>query len=228
MKRRAKTGLSRPRLTPRLRAASFEEDLLNVPADRSVRRTARRIQGPGGVRLKTVMNHSGQIQPLRRITGKHPQTWRKLMSLRILPGGAIAALAGAAMLALSSAPSPAFTLSSASLERPVAAADIEPVWWHGGWHYGWHRGHGVADGDGMAAGIAGAGVRDMALDPGGGAGGPRGACAAAAGSEGPRESGLLLGRTEKGRPPGELWFRRCGKGRSLPGQKRSQDGPGRP
>ena len=62
------------------------------------------------------------------------------MSLRILPGGAIAALAGATMLALSSAPSPAFTLSSPSLERPVAAADIQPVWWHGGWHHGWHGG----------------------------------------------------------------------------------------
>ena len=64
------------------------------------------------------------------------------MALRILSGGMIAALAGAAMLAASSDPSPAFTLNSPSLERPVAAADLEQVWWHGGWHrgWGWHGG----------------------------------------------------------------------------------------
>src|SRR5271157_1094895 len=46
------------------------------------------------------------------------------MAWRILSGGAIAALAGAAMLAASSDPSPAFTLESPSLETPVAAAGI--------------------------------------------------------------------------------------------------------
>ena len=72
------------------------------------------------------------------------------MALRILSGGAIAALAGAAMLAAASGPSDAFTLNSPSLEAPVAAAGIEPVYWrhwgwHGGWHHGgwgWHRGWG--------------------------------------------------------------------------------------
>ena len=48
------------------------------------------------------------------------------MALRILSGGAIAALAGAAMLAASNGPSDAFTLSSPSLEPPVAAAGVEP------------------------------------------------------------------------------------------------------
>ena len=43
---------------------------------------------------------------------------------RILVGGFAAALAGAAMLAISSAPASAFTLTSPSLEQPVAAADI--------------------------------------------------------------------------------------------------------
>ncbi len=64
------------------------------------------------------------------------------MVLRVLSAGAIAAIAGAAMLTLQSAPSSAFTLSSPSLERPVAAADLEQVWWHGGWHrgWGWHGG----------------------------------------------------------------------------------------
>ena len=59
------------------------------------------------------------------------------MDLRILSGGAIAAIAGAAMLAVSSAPSPAFTLSAPSLEQPAAAAGVEPVQWHGRWHHGW-------------------------------------------------------------------------------------------
>jgi hypothetical protein len=71
---------------------------------------------------------------------------------RILVGGFAAALAGAAMLAISSAPASAFTLTSPSLERPVAAADITHVWCHwncGGWGYhrgwgpgwGWHHRH---------------------------------------------------------------------------------------
>ena len=64
------------------------------------------------------------------------------MVSRILSGGAIAAIAGAAMLAASSVPSPAFTLSSPSLEQPVAAAGLEPVYWHGGWHHGWGWRHG--------------------------------------------------------------------------------------
>ena len=62
------------------------------------------------------------------------------MDLRILSRGAIGAVAGATMLALSSAPSSAFTLSSPSLEQPVVGADVESVWWHGGWHRGWHGG----------------------------------------------------------------------------------------
>jgi hypothetical protein len=63
------------------------------------------------------------------------------MVSRTLSGGAIAVLAGAAMLALSSGPSSPFTLASPSLERPVAAASIEPVYWHHwGWHHwGWHH-----------------------------------------------------------------------------------------
>jgi hypothetical protein len=64
------------------------------------------------------------------------------MDFRILSGGAIAAVAGAAMLAVSSSPSPAFTLSAPSLEAPVAAGSVEPVYWRGGWHGGWHRGWG--------------------------------------------------------------------------------------
>jgi hypothetical protein len=47
------------------------------------------------------------------------------------------------MLALSSGPSSAFTLASPPLERPAAAANIEPVYWHHwGWrHWGWHHWH---------------------------------------------------------------------------------------
>lgn len=64
------------------------------------------------------------------------------MDLRILSSGAIAAVAGAVMLAASTAPAPAFTLSAPSLEQPVAAAGVESVYWRhwGGWRGGWHRG----------------------------------------------------------------------------------------
>ena len=71
------------------------------------------------------------------------------MVSRILSGGAIAAVAGAAMLAVSSAPSPAFTLSSPSLEQPVAAAALSLLlarrmasWMGPAWGWGWHRGWG--------------------------------------------------------------------------------------
>jgi hypothetical protein len=62
------------------------------------------------------------------------------MSLRTFASYSIAAIAGASMLALSLGPASAFTLSGPSLERPVASAEIDKVWWRGGW--GWHRGWG--------------------------------------------------------------------------------------
>ena len=62
------------------------------------------------------------------------------MHLRILSRGAISAVAGAAMLAVSSASSPAFTLSAPSLEQPVVAGSVAPVYWRGGWHGGWRGG----------------------------------------------------------------------------------------
>jgi hypothetical protein len=84
------------------------------------------------------------------------------MTWRILSGGAIAALAGAAMLAAASGPSPAFTLDSPSLEPQIAADSIEPVYWrHWGWHGGWHRGWGWRRGWGWHRGWhrwAGAGI----------------------------------------------------------------------
>jgi len=62
------------------------------------------------------------------------------MNFRILSRNSIAAVTGAAMLAASSASTPAFTLSAPSLERPVAAVGFDTVVWHRGWHGGWHRG----------------------------------------------------------------------------------------
>ena len=64
--------------------------------------------------------------------------------MRILTGTAIAAVGGAAMLALSLSPASAFTLSGPSLQQPIASAQMENVWWrHGwGWRGGWHRGWG--------------------------------------------------------------------------------------
>jgi hypothetical protein len=58
------------------------------------------------------------------------------MVSRIVSGSALAALAGAAMLAVSSSPSFAFTLSSPSLEAPVAGVGVQKVWWDrwGRWH----------------------------------------------------------------------------------------------
>jgi hypothetical protein len=69
------------------------------------------------------------------------------MVSRRVSGGALAAAVGAAMIvAASSSPSSSFTLSAPSLERPVATADIHPVWWDrwGRWHpnrWGWRRWH---------------------------------------------------------------------------------------
>ena len=64
------------------------------------------------------------------------------MVLRV-PAAALAALTGAVMLAGSSGPSAAFTLSSPSLSQPVLSADVEKAWWDrwGRWHpnWGWRR-----------------------------------------------------------------------------------------
>src|SRR5260370_42133015 len=66
-----------------------------------------------------------------------------IMLSRIVSGGALPAIAGAAMRPAPSGPAAAFTLSSPSLEQPVAAAGVEQVWWDrwGRWHPNWggHR-----------------------------------------------------------------------------------------
>jgi hypothetical protein len=62
------------------------------------------------------------------------------MMFRNLATYCVAATAGAAMLALSLSPASAFTLSGPSLERPVASAQIDHVWWHRGYGWGWHHG----------------------------------------------------------------------------------------
>ena len=67
------------------------------------------------------------------------------MVSRILSGGALAALAGAAALLLTAAPAPAFTLSSPSLDQPALSSPVQKVWWDrwGRWHpnhpWGWRR-----------------------------------------------------------------------------------------
>lgn len=71
------------------------------------------------------------------------------MFTRVLTGGAVAALAGVAMLAISASSASAFTLSSPSLEQPMASSSIDHVWWDrwGRWHpnwgpgWGWHHRH---------------------------------------------------------------------------------------
>ncbi|WP_246731723.1 hypothetical protein [Methylocapsa sp. S129] len=59
------------------------------------------------------------------------------MSLRSLASRSVAALTGAAMLALSLNPAAAFTLSGPSLGQSVASAQIDKVWWRHSWGWGW-------------------------------------------------------------------------------------------
>ncbi len=61
------------------------------------------------------------------------------MFTRILTGGAVAALAGAAMLAISASSASAFTLSSPSLEQPMASSHIDQVRWYRHGYWGGHR-----------------------------------------------------------------------------------------
>jgi hypothetical protein len=49
---------------------------------------------------------------------------------RLASGGVLGAFAGVAVLVVSSGPSSAFTLSSPSLERPVANAGIRQVYYY--------------------------------------------------------------------------------------------------
>jgi hypothetical protein len=52
------------------------------------------------------------------------------MVSRLVPTGLLAAIAGAALfVAASSSPSPAFMLSSPSLEKPVVSADVQDAYW---------------------------------------------------------------------------------------------------
>lgn len=61
------------------------------------------------------------------------------MTMRILTAATLAAVAGAAMLALSATSASAFTLSSPSLAPPVASTNVEHVWWDRWGH--WHPNH---------------------------------------------------------------------------------------
>jgi hypothetical protein len=50
---------------------------------------------------------------------------------------ALPTFAAAAFMALAATPSPAFTLSAPSLDKPTAASNIEEAYWVRGW--GWRR-----------------------------------------------------------------------------------------
>ncbi len=63
------------------------------------------------------------------------------MVMRFLSCGAIPALAGAALFAISATPSIAFTLAQPSLAPNVAAADIALAHGHHGAHHGRGRSH---------------------------------------------------------------------------------------
>jgi hypothetical protein len=64
----------------------------------------------------------------------------KAMPIKSLTVYAIGAVSGVAMLGLSLSPASAFTLAAPSLEKPVASAQIDKVWWRGGWGGGWRGG----------------------------------------------------------------------------------------
>lgn len=82
-------------------------------------------------------------------------------TVRSVAGYSAAAIAGASMLALSLSPASAFTLSSPSLERPVASAQIEKVWWD---RWGrWHPGRYYDDGPFGIVGAAGALAADAVV-----------------------------------------------------------------
>ena len=60
------------------------------------------------------------------------------MPSRVISGLTRTAIAGAAMLLLTSGSSASFTLYSQSPGQSVAAFGVEPVWWHHHWRH-WHR-----------------------------------------------------------------------------------------
>jgi hypothetical protein len=64
------------------------------------------------------------------------------MVQRLVPGGVLAAIVGAAMaVAVSSSPSLAFTLSSSSVAEPVIKADAQQVWYHNYYHHHYYHQH---------------------------------------------------------------------------------------
>jgi hypothetical protein len=93
----------------------------------------------GSERDRNATVHSRRVQAEKASSATRLGNQEVIMVFRVMSGGAIAALAGAAMLALSSGPSFAFTLS----ERQVVNADIHDAYWHHwGWHHwGWHHWH---------------------------------------------------------------------------------------
>jgi hypothetical protein len=65
-----------------------------------------------------------------------PGTKENSMFVRVMTGGAVAALTGVAMLVISASSASAFSLSSPSLQQPMASSHVDHVWWDswGRWH----------------------------------------------------------------------------------------------
>src|SRR3984957_3727853 len=84
----------------------------------------------------TKSRSASKIDRSRRVQPRAARVWESMeimednMLSRLVSGGLLGALAGAAMLVLASGPSSAFTLSSPSLERPVATAGIQKVYYY--------------------------------------------------------------------------------------------------
>jgi hypothetical protein len=93
------------------------------------------------------------------------------MSPRNLTAISLAALAGAAMLTLSTGPASAFTLAAPSLERAVPSSQIDQIYWRRGWRGGgWVPGAIIG---GLALGALGGGYYGGYYGPGPSYYGPR-------------------------------------------------------
>ena len=129
-----------------------------------VRLVARQICGMGGAaRVFICCSRRPCFDPPR---------WgdaEEAMSSGNLASRSIAALAGASMLVLSLSPASALTIAGPSLERSVASAQVDKVWWRGGWGWrgglGWRGGWGYR-GWGWRGGRGYAGWRGPGWGPG--------------------------------------------------------------
>jgi hypothetical protein len=82
----------------------------------------------GGAKMRRRMGFKAELNPPKE----------DKMLARVLKGGAIAALAGAAMFAATATSASAFTLSASSPAQSIATSDVDSVYYH---HHGYGHYH---------------------------------------------------------------------------------------